>query len=501
MENDSLKTTYVKNLNKQTFSTIITVPIDSNVNIKNIINTESYLFDAKVECASGKAIVNGKIGIKVLYMDTDGILNSINETQNFTETFVDTSITADCFINLCQCNIVSTVISTVGALKVNCEISCDAVLYVNLPLPNGANNYENMIVKKSTFQTTCISSTVDTSFEYTVNFETKNAISKILSYCSQFVLDSVTANEDCALVEGKLFSKLLYETTKEEETEINELCEANTIKTEIPIAGLTKDDVLDLCFNLDYNQENISTEIMEEETEITITHKVVATGVVLKPISIDVVDDMYSVDNEISLAYTERTFNKTATCFHSEDSISGEIALNDDEPIIDEICSNTSPKVEVTNSYIKDDALVVEGVVSSTLVYVDENKEIKSKTCELPFVINTKQGMEQNATYHVTARLVDTKFKVKRGTVVELEYSIKILVCAHNQSSVQMIDSFTLGKATDYSNYDYQIFVAKQGETRWDLCKRIKISPDALEETNKDLPLVLQGGEKVIIKR
>ncbi len=414
---------------------------------------------------------------------------------------LDASISADCFINLCQCNIVSNVLSTVGTLKIDCQISCDAVLYVNLPLPNNANSYENMIVKKSTFQTTCISKVVDVSFEYTTNFETKNAISKILSYSSQFILESVTPYEDYALVEGKLFSKLLYETTKEEETEINELAEINSVKTELPIAGLTKEDILDLCFNLDYNAENITTEILEDSTEITITHKIVATGVVLKSISIDVVDDMYSVDNEISLAYTERTFNKTATCMRAEDSISGEIALQDDEPIIDEVCSNINQKVEVTNSYIKDEEFYVEGVITSTLVYVDENKEVKSKACELPFVVNTKLTVEQNATHHVTARIADTKFKVKRGTVVELEYEIELLICAHSQSSVQMLDSFTLGKATDYSNYDYQIFVAKQGETRWDLCKRIKISPDDFEETNKDLPLVMLGGEKVIIKR
>ena len=49
--------------------------------------------------------------------------------------------------------------------------------------------------------------------------------------------------------------------------------------------------------------------------------------------------------------------------------------------------------------------------------------------------------------------------------------------------------------------YDYQIFIAKQGETMWDLCKRIKISPENISQYNKDLPLVMNGGEKVIIKR
>jgi len=58
-----------------------------------------------------------------------------------------------------------------------------------------------------------------------------------------------------------------------------------------------------------------------------------------------------------------------------------------------------------------------------------------------------------------------------------------------------------MGKPLNFGDYDFQIFIAKQGETLWELCKRIKIAPNEINKLNKDLPLIMEGGEKVIIRR
>lgn len=64
-----------------------------------------------------------------------------------------------------------------------------------------------------------------------------------------------------------------------------------------------------------------------------------------------------------------------------------------------------------------------------------------------------------------------------------------------------MVDNLSIGKALDFGMFDYQIFIAKPDETMWDLCKRIKINPDEIGKYNPNLPLVMTGGEKVIVKR
>ena len=132
---------------------------------------------------------------------------------------------------------------------------------------------------------------------------------------------------------------------------------------------------------------------------------------------------------------------------------------------------------------------------------MDENKEYKNKSTQLPFIINTKIKLEKLDCLHSSISIEDCKAKAKRGTIVELDYDVEICVCAYVCETKQMIDNFTLLKPLDFGEYDYQIFVAKSGETMWDVCKRIKISLDDICKYNKDLPQLFEGGEKIIVKR
>ena len=111
MEENSNKIAYSKNMNKFTFNTTLTIPIDSNANIKTILDVNTFLFDQKVECGNGKAILSGKIGVRVFYLDTDNMTNSVYDHQSFNETYLDNFITSDTFINVLNYSIVNDVLS------------------------------------------------------------------------------------------------------------------------------------------------------------------------------------------------------------------------------------------------------------------------------------------------------------------------------------------------------------------------------------------------------
>ena len=143
----------------------------------------------------------------------------------------------------------------------------------------------------------------------------------------------------------------------------------------------------------------------------------------------------------------------------------------------------------------------MEGITTSNLIFIDENKEIQTKQIQTPFIFNTKIEKDELSCPHVHAIVTDNQVKVKRGTIVEIEYTMIFSICNHSKSAIETIDNYKIGKPLNNNNYDYQIFIAKPKETIWDLSKRIKISPENLTQTNKNLPLIMEGGERVIIKR
>ena len=498
---DSLKITYAKNLDKYNFNLPVNIPVDSNINIKKILDIDSYIFDDRIECGNSKAVYTGKVGVKVLYVDTDNVTGTLTYDQSFSETILDPSITSDCFITNVNTSIQNNIISFDGTIKLNLEITINNMLYLNMPMNANCNQFENMIVKKSEINTYSISDYINTSFEYTANMECKDNLTKILSYNAYFTPTNVQSENGYAVVEGKIYSSLTYETSSDDDTQMLELTDIQNIKQEINFDKLDKDCVLDLTFNLDKSRENITSEIEDGKCEITITHNIKVSGVCLNSISIDVIDDIYSVDNDVDVTLNTREYNKSVQCMNFADDISSEVKLDASEPAIDEIICNSNIRAEITNHYIKDECVYFEGIVTSDLIYIDENKEKSCKTVEVPFVINSKIKMEKLDCAHHSITITDCKVRAKRGTIIEVQYSLCINFCVFVTDRKSMVDNITIGKPIEYGDIDYQIFLAKPGESVWDLCKRIRIHPDDISKYNKDLPLVMNGGEKVIIKR
>ena len=111
MDESLFNVTYTKNLEKTSFSSTFNIAVDSNVNIKTILNTHAYLYDEKIECGKGKAILTGKLGLNVLYIDTDGISNTLTDSIAISENISDPAITSDGFLNILNNSVVSNVLS------------------------------------------------------------------------------------------------------------------------------------------------------------------------------------------------------------------------------------------------------------------------------------------------------------------------------------------------------------------------------------------------------
>jgi len=502
MENNTngTKIIFAKNMQKLNINLIISTDIDHNVNIKKIIDINTYIYDTNIECGNGKAVISGKVGAKILYLDTDNITNTISSSQTFNETYTNSTITSDCYLNFSDYNISHNVLSTEGVLKINTEIVFNPIAYINLPL-NVNSNFDNMIVKKSEINTNTINKIINSNFDYTANFETKDNISKILCFNTQYNNLNLICNENYVIVEGKLFATLIYETLENEETKIKQISDCFNVKTDVNIEGLTSDCLLDISFSIDKSKENIVIEKEEDGNLIIATNKINLYGVSTKSITIETVDDLYSTENELEINFTKREYTKEIANKLTSETITNEIILNSDEMAIDEVVSNLEIKSETTNTYVKDGFLFLEGIISSNLVYIDENGDYQVKICEVPFVINTKLTYDKLDCTHTNINITDCKTKIKRGTIIELEYQLCINICVYIQTYKDIVNNISLGKNLDFSNYDYQIYLTKPNENMWELCKRIKTTPENINKYNKNLPIEFTGKEKIIIKR
>lgn len=499
-ENNISSTAFIKNLDKQTFTTSINLQVDSKANIKSILNCSCYFFDAKINSANGKAIVTGKVGVKLLYLDTDNLTNTILDTQPFSENIVDPSITSDCQIVLTNLNTTCSATHTDTSCKVDCVINFSPVLYLNLAF-NEVNIDSNYITKQTQLSTAQIKDSVNTSFEYSTNLETRDTISKILFMDTSLTQSNITAQNGYFTAEGKLFTTIVYETNEQDETKIKQITDEISFKNDIELENLTDTDILNLVLTLDNSKQTISTELEDDLSVVSVTNVIDIRGVILTTTELTLVEDLYSTSNEITINKTQREFLCDSKTTNISETIFGELNLSKDEPAIEEIISNCNISYEITNTYIKNNNLQFEGVINSNLIYVDETNQIISKEIEIPFVVNTKIEADTLPNHSINICITTKSIKARRGTIVEVEYLLDSGVTIFNSCNMEVVDNISVGKELDFSKYDYQIFIAKPNETMWDVCKRIKCHPSALNECNKNLPNTFIGNEKIIVKR
>ena len=499
-DNENLKISLIKNLNKLNFNSTLSIPIDSNANIKTVLSVDSYLLDYKAECGSGKAIINGKVGVKIVYIDTDNFTNTISSTQNFSETYLDPSITSDCYLNTSKYSIENNILSSSGVLKINCNVTISPIAYFNLGFNNNLNADNSIITKTKSIQSYTISNIINSQFENSNIIEIENNVSKILAIQSYAILENTTPNNNSITLEGKIVCKMLYEVLGNDEQCQKFACETFRFKTDIEQNNISELDILDLCLYVDKSTESFQTETENNSTIVTIKNNIFVKGVNLRKIDLEICDDLFCTTCDVEANKTKREATVLSENHNISEVIFNELTIPANEPAIDSVIANLNTNPEITNTYIKNGTVFVEGVISSNIIYIDENKTIQSKTIESPFVINTKIEKENLDGVNSTISVIDSKTKVKRGTIIEMEYSIFINMTIHTKSTIEIIDNFKLGKPFT-NNFDYQIFIAKPNETIWDLSKRIKISPNELVTTNKTLPEIMNGGERVIIKR
>lgn len=500
-EHNNLQIAYIKKLTNKSFNSTFSIAIDANVNIKTILNTDCKILCEKVECTNGKAIVSGKLVLKVTYIDTDNQTTTIQESQSFSENLTDNSLTSNCFLNVLNNFSNCEILSTDGVLKVDCKLTLCPVMYLNLAFNNNLDLDDKCICKKSTLNTKSFSSFINTSFDYTTNYEIKEKVNKILCYSVHFTPTDYNAHENTITVEGKLYTNLIYEATDNDETVIKEVCETFNVKTDVNADGVSAENELDLTFKAHSLNEQTEIEIEDDSSVITVTNQIYVCGASLNPVEIEIVKDLFCVEKEVELSLTNREYVCSLEKTSLTETVASETSLQKDEPAIDVVISNTILNYEILNVYIKDENVYCEGLVYSNLIFIDENKNYGNKVMECPFVINTKHPSSEIKNGNIQLSVMDCKTRVKRGIVIEIEYTLQISYCNLTSNSEEIVSNITFGKQLDFSMYDYQIFIAKPSETKWDICKRIKTFPDELNKLNPNLPDIFEGGEKIIIKR
>lgn len=500
-ENNGLKMTHVTNLPTLNIKTQVNMPIDSNTNIKQVLIVNTCLIDAQIEPSFNKATVKGKLGVKAVYLDTDNMFNTLSDTVNFSEIISSENITADCQISILSSQFICNFDAEDRSLKVYVEGSLETFCNLSSGLNLLNQGSEELVTKKSSLKTSSCVQQINKSVNYSFSFDIDCKINKILSYDSKIVLDDCKCYDGYIVASGDILNTITYETNNENGCCLKMFNNTTKFKSEIEAKNCDADCFADLCCYIDLSNTQITPEITDNGTTFNFDYSVQANGFIYKTINVDMIEDVYSLDSEIEIVNNKYNLCTKSPFFKTVESVDTEITLAD-EINVDEIIGIVDCSASIVQYNFKDEQLILEGVVSGNLIYLDENKEINHLPTQVPYTINLKQDNTENICgTHLSVTPTNCKCKIKRGNTLMLDYEMNISGCIYHQSQVELIENIKYGKPINYGDIAFQIYLAHPNENRWDLCKRLHITEDKLSACNKDLPTTFAGGEKVIVYR
>jgi len=499
--NNGIKFSRTTDLPTLNIKSQLNLNIDSNTHIKQVLNIDTCLFDVQIETMSNKAIVKGNIGVKVVYIDTDNMFNSISDTINFTETINNNVINTDCQISINGSQFITEFENDDKYLHIDIDGSIDLFCCVSSNTNLFSPSENDLIVKKSVLQTNSCVQKLNKITNYEYDFKLEEKINKMLSYDSKIIIEETKCHDGYILISGQIINYIIYEIDSDNNSCIKIKNNSTPFKCEVEATSSDEQCVADVSTYVNLNSTQITTDINDNYTQFNFDYCIVVNGNIYKNINIDVVEDVYSLSNSIDIISNEYVLCKKLPYFKSIENIDNEITLSD-ELNIDEILGMVTTNCNVTQHTIKDNSVVIEGVINGNLIYLDENREVKNLPTQLPYSIHVKQEIDDEVCgFHASVIPIACKCKIKRGNTLIIDYELCATGTIYTQTNVRLIDNIKYNKVLDYGDISFQIYIAKPNETCWDLCKRLHITQEQLILFNKETPETYSGGEKIIVYR
>ena len=210
----------------------------------------------------------------------------------------------------------------------------------------------------------------------------------------------------------------------------------------------------------------------------------------------EIVSDLFMLTNETVIEREEVSFTEFTGMRRLTERITGVAAEeNISSAVVEAVpyARCTAARTECT-----EDGLVVEGVLTADIVYRGEDGQ-GSVRAEVPFSLTAEGGSDGSACAECVVESVSAKFK--KGVGFEVDAVAGMTVYCSKRGGATYISSVEAGAEKEQNTAAVSLYIAREGDTMWELCKEFTATPDEIMAQNPALTLPLAEGERVVYFR
>lgn len=491
----------------------IIVP-DIKPDVARVLLLDGDIFTEEVQTTQDKVTLIGTARLKVLYQSDDPEDNSKGISTNISFTrdleMLDAKIgmvsKAKCIIEHIDYNIINSRkinvrIVVAVSVKVSSEVSIE-----NICVLGGVDNLQ--ILKKSVELNLCtMENTSECNISEFVDIPGgKPSIREILWSDVRLTGNEFKLMDNRVAASAALRISTLYVGDDEERS-------MQFVENEIPLSQVVEiEDVYeDAKIRTEFEIVRFSTDISEDSDgeqrvlKIDSVLKVNVSG--YKKVGIVLIDDAFSPKLRFAVEKTGYVVRSLVNESKSRFSVKDLALVEDDLADIAEVF-NISWKAGTPDYRIEDNNVVVEGYISSSVLYLtsDNSNPVASFSKEIPFrqTIEIKD-MKPDLNYDLAFEVENLSYSVTSSKGVEMRANISVGLRAFEMIEVPIVTKVSeISEELKTLNIpSYTIYFAQPGDNLWKIAKRYLVTIDELQSNNKlsDIDEIASGTQVLIVKK
>ena len=450
------------------------------------------------EVLNGIVNYSGSVDLKIIYMTSEGEINSSCHACAFSSKFESNDIVsgADAFIVL---KVVDSSVESISGdtIRLVVNLNQSGVLSYEKEIDTISSNNDDVCTKIEEIEVVRLVGWKKDSFEVESSVSVKENIKKLLTTESQVILKNVESGTGFVSLQGEVLSRVVYLTN---EDKFESFYMTESFKEEIEVEGAEKEN--DVEAYLSIKEENVSSEIENDDNgqKLTVKVPVKAYIKVYKREIVSVISDLYSTKEEINV--TTESFENSVVCpiAVAEDKIEGSLTLDENSPRVDKVLFASGNGVTLTNVYFQDGTVIVEGIAKANVVYLnDDENSINSVQAEIPFSFNEKFECDYQCELMASAIITDVDVIVKKGRDLYYDAKVKVSINCYYDRLSAVISEANEGELLPERDYAMEVLFARSGQSAWDIAKIAHVPVEQVAIQNPDTVFPLEEDSSIVL--
>ena len=485
-----------KQLEKSQFE--VECNVDANAEVSKILAINHSVQVEKIDVGNGEINYQGFINLSMLYATNENEIGSLNSICPFVSKFLDAELKAGMVVEI-NVKVENADVTSVsdGFIKVLCKCEQSGEIISVKTIETAVPSDEHMCKKEDEISVNTFIGKVKENFDVDSVVEIKEPLKKLVYADSNVFVKNVECGVNFVSITGEVVTKMLYLSANDrfETCYINE-----SFKEEVSLEGVTRESVAEARARAN-KAPSVTIEETEKGAKIEIKTPICVEVFAYQEKEERVVKDLYSTTHKLKATTSSFDMTQNLCNENFETKIDGALTLDGNKPRVDKLMFTSPSNVNITNYYLKDGEIYVEGIVQTNVIYLnDELGELFSVLMEVPFVVSEKTSVEnEQASINVQVMICDVDVVVKKGREFLFDAKLKVNVCYDCEKMGAVITKVEQEEEYPERDYAMELYFGQNGQNSWDIAKEMRINEDELLAQNPETNFPLAQDENLIL--